>query len=185
MENFDYISYIVIPLLIFTARVIDVTIGTVRIILISRGNKVAAPLMGFVEVLIWLAAISQVMKNLQNVVSYLAYGAGFATGSYVGIILEKKMAIGLQAVRIITNNTLHSLPMILRHEGFAVTTVDATGAKGPVNIIYTVVNRKNVKHVLDLAKIFEPGAFITIEDIRTSYAGFFKDRPPFRVAKKK
>ena len=184
MDLNDIITYIAVPALIFLARVIDVSIGTIRIILISRGNKLVAPLLGFFEVIIWLAAIGQVMQNLSNVVSYLAYGAGFAFGNYVGIALEKRLAIGLQAVRIITDNQLHSLQMVLRDEGYAVTTVEATGAKGPVHIIYTVVTRKEVKHVLELCRLFEPKAFITVEDIRSSYAGFFKPRP-FRLTKKK
>lgn len=179
------VEFLLIPFLIFLARVCDVTIGTIRIILLSRGNKILAPLLGFFEVTIWLLAISQVMQNLNNIVSYLAYGGGFAFGNFVGILLEKKIAIGLQEIRIITSNTLHSLSMILLDEGYAVTTVEAKGAKGTVHIIYTVVKRKDVNHVLNIIKIFEPEAFITIEDVRSTYAGYFRPQRPFRLVKKK
>lgn len=185
MEKFDLFNYIILPILIFMARVSDVSIGTLRIILISRGNRFIAPLLGFAEVLIWLLAITQIMKNLNNVASYVAYGSGFAFGNYVGIWLEGKLAIGLQAIRIITHNQLHSLPMILRDEGFAVTTVKAMGSKGPVNIIFTVVNRKYVKQVLDITRVLEPKAFVTIEDVRSSFAGFFKTKLPYKMTKKK
>jgi len=185
MEKSDIIAYIIIPVLIFLARILDVSVGTIRIILISRGNKFISPLLGFIEVTIWLLAISQIMKNLNNVVCYLAYGSGFAFGNYVGILLENKLALGLQGIRIITNNQLQSLPMVLRDEGFAVTTIKGRGSKGPVNVIHTVVNRKDVNQVLEITKHLEPQAFVMVEDVRYAQAGYFKPKVPFRVAKKK
>lgn len=179
------VEYVLIPLLIFLARVCDVTIGTIKIILVSRGNRLLSPVLGFFEVTIWLLAISQVMKNLDNFVSYIAYSSGFAFGTYVGIYMEKKIALGMQEIRVITTNMMHSLSMILLDEGFAVTTVEAKGSKGPVNIIYTVVKRKDVEHALEIIKIMEPDAFVSIEDVRTSYAGYFRPDRPFRLVKKK
>ncbi|GAE87820.1 hypothetical protein JCM21531_1220 [Acetivibrio straminisolvens JCM 21531] len=81
-------------MLIFFSRIIDVTIGTIRIIFVSRGKKYLAPVLGFFEVLVWIVAISQVMQNLNNFACYFAYAAGFATGTFVGIIIEEKLAIG-------------------------------------------------------------------------------------------
>jgi len=185
MENFDVFKYVILPLLIFMSRILDVSIGTLRIMLISRGNKLIAPVLGFAEVLIWLLAITQVMKNLNNVVSYIAYGSGFAFGNYVGIWLESKLALGMQSVQIITRSQLQALPMILRDEGFAVTTVKAKGARGPVDIIYTVVSRKHVKEVMKLVNVIAPKAFITIEDVRTSHLGYMKTKSPHRLIKKK
>lgn len=179
------IEFVLIPILIFLARVCDVTIGTIRIILLSKGHKILAPLLGFIEVIIWLAAIGQVMQNLSNPISYIAYGGGFAFGNFVGIWLEKKLALGLQAIRVITTNMLQSLGMILLDEGYAVTFVEAKGSKGPVNIIYTVVKRKEVEHIMEIIRMFEPTAFVTVEDIRTTYAGYFKPERPFRLMKKK
>ncbi|MFW5800316.1 MAG: DUF5698 domain-containing protein, partial [Spirochaetota bacterium] len=80
-ENFNYISYIVVPVLIFMARVLDVSIGTVRIMLISRGYRIIAPILGFFEILIWLTAITNIVGNLENVISYIFYAGGFATGN--------------------------------------------------------------------------------------------------------
>ncbi len=84
-----YFTYIIIPLLICLARIIDVSLGTVRIILVSKGAKIIAPILGFFEVLIWLIAIGQVMQNLTNVMNYFAYAFGFAIGNYIGILKAK------------------------------------------------------------------------------------------------
>lgn len=185
MKTTELMQFVIIPILIFCSRILDVSIGTLRIILVSRGHKIAAPLLGFVEVTIWLIAITQVMQNLSNIVSYLAYGSGFAFGNYVGMWLESKIALGFQMIRIISDKELETIPIFLRGEGFAVTTVKGRGTRGTVNIFFTVVHRKNVDHVLDVVQNIEPDAFITIEDIRKSYSGFIKPRTPFRVTKKK
>jgi uncharacterized protein YebE (UPF0316 family) len=173
--NFDssLVQWVVFPLLIMLARIIDVSIGTIRIIMVARGYKLLAPVLGFFEVVIWLLAISQVMKNLHNALSYFAYGLGFALGNYVGIIIESKLAMGMQAVRIITNSQLHALPMILNEEGFGVTTMNARGSKGPVNIFFTIVPRKKVPRVLELTQLFAPKSFVTVEDVRNHFEGIF------------
>jgi len=160
-------------LFIFCARIIDVSIGTIRIILISRGYRYLAPLFGFFEVLIWIIAITQVMKGLGSVWSYLAYASGFATGNYVGMLLEAYIAIGYQSIRIITNEKVVSLPLMLRDQGFGATVLKGWGAKGEVTIVFTVVPRKKIGEVLDIVKMFEPDAFITIEDVKERFAGYF------------
>ena len=104
-------AWVVLPILIFFARVTDVTLGTLRIIFISRGKRNVAPVLGFFEVLIWIVAIGQIVQNLTSVTSYLAYAAGFATGNFVGMVIEDRLAIGTLIVRVIlpTNaTTLHA-----------------------------------------------------------------------------
>ncbi|TAL30407.1 MAG: DUF2179 domain-containing protein [Spirochaetes bacterium] len=166
-------------LLIFLARIMDVSIGTIRIILVSRGYRTLAPLFGFVEVLIWLAAIREVMFGLHGVASYLVYAAGFATGNYAGMWLESKIAIGTQAIRIITTEKMLTLPVVLRQEGFGVTTIKGRGAKGEVTIIYTIVPRKKARKVFETVEALEPGAFISVEDIKSRARGFFGERRGF------
>ena len=90
----EIFTFIILPILIFIARVCDVSIGTMRIIFISRGAKILAPLLGFFEILIWLVAIGKVMQNLDNIACYVAYAGGFATGNFVGIRIEEKLAMG-------------------------------------------------------------------------------------------
>jgi hypothetical protein len=94
-------AWVVLPILIFLARVIDVSLGTLRIIFIARGRRKLAPLLGFFEVLIWIVVVSQVMQNLHSPLSFIAYAAGFATGNYVGMWIEDKLAIGTLIVRVI------------------------------------------------------------------------------------
>ena len=91
--------------MIFLARICDVSIGTIRIIFVSKGNKKIAPILGFFEVLIWITAISKIMQNLDNYVNYFAYAAGFATGNFVRYDDRGKLAMGIQMIRIITHQS--------------------------------------------------------------------------------
>ncbi|MGD9898248.1 MAG: DUF2179 domain-containing protein [Calditrichaceae bacterium] len=168
----DIMTYLVIPILIMIARIFDVSLGTIRIIMISRSNRLVASFLGFFEVIIWLVAVTQVLQNLQNVVSYIAYGAGFAIGNYIGISIENKLAIGMQTIQIITKDNFKTLSMLLREEGFGVTNLQANGQKGQLDFIHVVTSRKRTKDVLSIVKQFDPMAFISITDLRSSYAGF-------------
>jgi len=183
------ITWILIPLLIFIARVTDVSIGTFRIILVSKGKKAISALLGFIEVSIWLLAISQVFQHVTNIACFLAYGFGFAMGNYIGITIEEKIAMGQQAIRIITRNTMEILPMALRDAGYGATVIKAKGAKGDVNIIFSVVHRRQVKEVLALAREIDPNIFISLQDVRSVNAGFLPLRAPLfgwrRITKKK
>lgn len=105
----DMYTYVYLPLLIFFARMIDVTLMTLRIIFVSRGKRYLAPLLGFVEVFIWIAVVSQVIRGANNLVAYLAYAAGFAAGNYVGIYIENRLAIGTLVVRAIVQAGPRSL----------------------------------------------------------------------------
>lgn len=163
-----------IPLLIFLARIADVSIGTMRVIFVSRGYKLFAAVCGFFEVLIWIIAITQIMKNLTNWTYYVAYAGGFATGNYIGIAIEEKIAIGHVLIRVVTKNPLSSLMKYLKREGYGVTVHDAEGLYGTVKILFTVVPRQQIEPVVDHIKELNPQAFYTIEDVR-----FVNDSHPF------
>lgn len=182
-------TWIVIPFLIFLARVTDVSIGTFRIILVSKGRKAISAFLGFIEVSIWLLTISQVFQHVTNIACFLAYGFGFAMGNYVGISIEEKIAMGQQAIRIITRNTMEVLPMALRDAGYGATVIKANGAKGEVNIIFSIVPRRQVKEVVALAQEIDPNIFISLQDVRSVNAGFIPLRAPLfgwrRLTKKK
>ena len=105
----EIFKLVIIPLLIFLARICDVTLDTARIIYVSRGMKYLAPLIGFFEVLIWLLSITQIMNNLTNVVYYIAYAGGFAMGNFIGIYIEERMAIGTVVISIITQKNASDL----------------------------------------------------------------------------
>ena len=166
LNDVEIYSWIILPLLIFFARVCDVSLGTLRIIFISKGIKYLAPFVGFFEILIWLLAISQIMQNLTNPYYYLFYASGFAIGNLVGIIIEEKLSIGTVAVRIITRQDASELVKSLKNYDYGITVVNAEGSKGKVKIIFTVISRQNIKKVINLVKKYNPRAFYSIEDIR-------------------
>ncbi len=165
--------YILIPLLVFFARVADVSLGTLRIIFISRGKRNIAPILGFVEVFIWITVVSQIVSHAHNIVAYLAYAAGFAAGNYVGMWIEDRLAIGTQVVRVIIQNNHALLTENLHNAGYGVTCVDGQGTTGPVKMVYTVVKRKDMARVMSIIHQTHPNAFITIEDLRSTQAGVF------------
>lgn len=186
----DIMTYLIIPVLIMIARIFDVSLGTIRIIMISRSNRIVASILGFFEVIIWLIAVTQVLQNLHNVVSYIAYGAGFAIGNYLGISFENKLAIGMQTIQIITKDNFKTLSMLLREEGFGVTNLAANGQKGQLDFIHVVTSRKRTRDVLKIVREFDPMAFISITDLRSSYAGFYGSKTrnswwPRGIVKKK
>jgi uncharacterized protein YebE (UPF0316 family) len=170
---------VVLPLLIFLARVCDVTIGTLRLVSVSRGYKALAPLFGFVEVLIWIVVIGKVMENLNNWICYVAYAGGFAAGNYVGICIEEKLAMGISVVRIFTKMDASELVKSLREQGYGATIIDAHGESGDVNIIYSMVNRSDIENVEQLIKEFNPKAFYSVDDVRFAQAGIFRPRKGF------
>src|SRR5512139_2116447 len=141
-------AWVVLPLLVFCARVLDVSLGTLRIIFISRGRRKFAPLLGFFEVLIWIVVVSQVIQNLHSPLAFIAYAAGFATGNYVGMWIEDKLAIGTLIVRVIVPQEASQLMARLHDAGYGVTSIDARGSTGQVTLIYTVVKRKDLYDVM-------------------------------------
>jgi uncharacterized protein YebE (UPF0316 family) len=170
----EIFKFIVLPLIIFSTRICDVTLDTLRIIYVSRGLKFLAASIGFFEVLIWLFAITQIFRNLTNPLYYIAYAGGFAMGNFIGILIEERMAIGTVVIRIITQKDADELTELLKKEGYGVTHMDAQGAQGPVKIIFTIVKRKNIEHVLEIIRLNNPQAFFTVEDVRSVREGVFQ-----------
>lgn len=179
--NFDYWNWIVIPVLIFLARMTDVSLATLRHIMVNKGMKRIVPFLGFFEVLIWLMAITQVMQNLTNVACYIAWASGFSTGTYLGMVIEEKIALGYQIVRIITNQQSEELIEELKKQGHGVTVVPAVGALGPVKMVFTIVKRKDVSMVIKQIKEFNPQSFFTVEDVRNTSAGVFSNNGGYSV----
>jgi uncharacterized protein YebE (UPF0316 family) len=169
----DFFTFAVIPVLIFFARICDVSIGTIRYIMISRGFKYIAPIFGFFEVTIWLLAIGQVMKNITNPICYIAYGAGYASGTYIGMVIEERMKLGIAIIRLITPLPADGFISRLRQYGYGVTNITAQGANGPVTIIFMVVKRSKIPHLVLLIREFNPHAFYTIEDVRSASEGIY------------
>jgi uncharacterized protein YebE (UPF0316 family) len=161
------LSVMILALLIFFARVADVTIGTMRIIFVSRGFRFIAACAGFFEILIWLFALSQIMANLDSWINFVAYASGFAVGNFIGITIEQRLALGYLVVRIITQRDGTALEENLRKANFVVTSVDADGGRGPVKILFTILKRKALPTMVKLIKSINPQAYYTIEDLRS------------------
>lgn len=162
----DLFAWVILPILIFLARIADVSIGTIRVIFISKGFKFIAPFLGFFEVAIWLLAIQQIMTNLNNIACFIAYPLGFAAGTFVGMYLEEKISIGKVLIRIITRRDSTELVKNLRDMGYNVTRIDADGTNGKVKDIFTIINRQDIRRVVGVIKHFNPKAFYSIEDVR-------------------
>lgn len=177
METFDTYTWITLPLIVFLARFVDVTLGTMRIIFLSRGSKFLAPALGFVEVFIWITVVSQIVGGAKNnLLAYFAYAAGFAVGNYFGMVIEDKLAIGTLVVRAILPRSGNDLTERLREAGYGVTFVDGHGASGDVVLIYTVVMRKELGQVIDIIQTTAPKAFFTVEELRSVQQGIFPVR---------
>lgn len=169
----NVLVWVVIPILIFIGGLTYVSFGTLRIIFVARGQRFLSPLLGFIEVSIWLIAISQIMKNVSNIAAYLAFAVGFAAGNYVGILIEEKMAIGILKISIILTKNDDVLKNGLAAAGFGVTSVDAEGVHGKVKMIITVVRRKDLEKVIKIINESHSSAFYSVEDARSVVEGVF------------
>jgi len=172
---FDFVDAYpwLLPVMIYFGRICDVTLGTLRIIFVSKGEKGKAPIVGFFEVFIWVVVISQIFSHATNIVAYLAYAAGYATGNFVGILVENKIGIGYQLFRIYTRNDVGELMKRLNEQGFGSTWIKGSGAISDVSIIESVVRRKAEKSVIAIIHDFDPETFFLIEDIRAKQKGIF------------
>jgi uncharacterized protein YebE (UPF0316 family) len=166
------------PVLIFLARICDVSIGTMRIIFVSKGKRNIAPILGFFEVLIWITAISKIMENLDHYINFIAYAAGFATGNLVGMIIEERLAMGILMIRVFAHERGNELVQSLNRQGFGATVVEAQGARENIHLIYSIIKRNELATVLDIINRFNPNSFYTIEDVKAVNEGIFTPKKP-------
>ncbi|MBE2189729.1 MAG: DUF2179 domain-containing protein [Desulfobulbaceae bacterium] len=158
--------WVIIPLLILLARVLDVSIGTVRIILIGKGYKKIAPVLGFIESFVWIIAVSQIMQNLNNIYYYVAYAGGFALGTFIGMAIEEKLSLGYVIIRVITHLDASELIASFRAKNYPVTILNADGINGKVSVLFLVIQRNLTESIIDFIKEYNPNAFYSIEDVR-------------------
>lgn len=161
-------------MLIFALRLTDVSMGTVRTIMVMRGMRKVAALIGFVEVSIWVVAISRVIGNLDSVWNVLGYGGGFAAGTLLGMWIEDKLALGHVYVHVISMDRGQELAHTIREAGYGATQVRAEGKSGPVHVIDTVVPRKQAKKLLKLVNAVDADSFVTIEEARQVMRGYLR-----------
>jgi uncharacterized protein YebE (UPF0316 family) len=173
LASFDWYVWVGLPLLIFLARVFDVTLGTLRIIFTSRGLRNLAPVLGFIETFVWIIAVSSLVKHAQNVAAYIGYAGGFATGTFVGMMIENRLAMGTITMRAIIRRDPKELIQTLLDAGFGFTIVDGHGSTGDVKIIYSTVKRADLPAVIDIFHRTLPGAFLSVEEVRSTEQGVF------------
>lgn len=176
---------ILLPAVIFFARVADVTLGTLRIVFISQGRRKLAPFVGFFEIIIWLIAMGQIFSNLTNVIYYLAYAGGFAMGNYIGLIVENKISLGLLSLQLIIRENAEILINLLKEQGYSLTTMTAEGTSGFVKIVYLVIKRKSLPKTLEMVRKNNPKAFISIEHVKSVSGGNFPQVKRWDILKRK
>lgn len=167
------------PLFIFCARICDVSIGTIRTICVVRGYRLIAAVLGFFEVIIWVTAVSGVFRHLDAWYNIVAYGAGFASGNAIGIWLEQKLALGMQAILLISSSHSAAVAEALRFAGYPVTEFKGHGREGIVSMTYVVTHRKDSNTAICVAQRIDPNVFIAISDVcRTDDVTVYRSTPP-------
>lgn len=174
-------TVIVLPLLIFVARILDVSINTIRIIFVMSGRKLISTILGFFESLIWLLAIGQIFQHINNVYSYIAYPAGFAVGILVGMLIEERLALGKVVVRIISHENLSSLVEYLQNQNMRYSIVSGESKVGEEKLLFTVLKRDNLSSFLEKVKQDVPNAFYTVESVKSAgESGLLAEQPSRR-----
>lgn len=161
-------------LLIFVLRVLDITAATLRMLMVVRGRKLNAWLLGFAQAMLFVLAIQAVLSDLGSWINIVAYATGFATGTVAGMLIEERLAIGFKHLRIISSRRGPELAEYLRFQGYAVTEVSGRGKDGTVSLLNCTVQRKDVQRIETLVKQKDEHAFITADDVIPVSHGFWK-----------
>jgi uncharacterized protein YebE (UPF0316 family) len=170
----DLWAWVVMPLLIFLARTTDVSLGTLRAMLIVRGLRQYAPFIGFLEALIWILAVSTLIKQIDTPLCYIAYAAGFSMGTYVGIKIDGFLGLGTVLLRVITNENPQPLVEYMRQHNWGMTVVEGQGYSGDAFLLLSVVKRKDLQNAIAGIHSIFPNAFYTTEDIKIVTGNIFK-----------
>lgn len=158
-------------LAIFFARLIDVSMGTLRQILVIRGRKGVASISAFFEIMIWVLAVSRVITQLDKVYYMVAFAMGFASGNYLGSYIEEKIALGYMFAYIVPRKRSGGLDHRLRENGFGVTVIYGSGLKGPEPVYNVLFRRKDTQRLLDIIRKYDKNAFYTLMDVRAERGG--------------
>ena len=171
---------------IFLARILDVSLQTVRMILVVRGERLKAAMIGFFEVIVYVVALNVIFDNLNNIGNLMAYAFGFASGNYVGGIVEEKLAIGVQFVQIITMRNPLKLAVHLREHGFGVTVLEGQGHTGPQFVLQVLSDRKELPKLTKTVAHWDEENFMIVTDARKYRGGIMpKTRKPLATAARK
>lgn len=162
------VDQLYLPAVIFMARVCDVSIGTIRLICVTRGRRFAAVCLGALEVLIWVFAVSSVFRHLAEWWNVVAYCTGFAAGNALGMWIESRLAFGTQAMFLISKGGANAVAERLRFADLRVTTLGGNGRDGPVALCLAFVPRRQTPAVVRMAKEIDPEVVIAVEEVQHS-----------------
>lgn len=161
-----------LPVVVFCARVTDVSMGTLCMLCTVRGHKLLAVFVSFVEILIWVYAASSVLTHLDNIANVIAYAGGFATGRALGMWVEGKLALGTQAITFISRGSAQAVAERLRFADHCVTTLAGNGRDGPVAVSHAILPRRLTPKAIRMAREVDPDVVVTVEDVRTASGGY-------------
>ncbi len=164
--------------LIFGLRCVDVSLGTVRMILTIQGRRSASAIIGFVEVSVFITAVASVVAGPLDPIRILAYGGGFAAGTFLGVTVDRRLALGNIVVRVITGHH-DELAAALTAAGFGVTLLEGRGGRGTsVGVLFTVARKKRARELLALIHAVDERAIASVQEVRMQYAGYFAPKRP-------
>jgi len=164
-------------IVIFCAKVVEVTISTIRLVYINKGEKIKGSILAFLEILIWLIVVSSVLTNIaQDPIKIFVYAAAFSIGNYIGMTIESKIALGLASLQVVVNEKDGNiLGSILREKGFGVTIIEGVGIDGSKKkLLFIQLKRKRITEAVKLIQKTNEAAFITVNDIKSLKGGFIK-----------
>lgn len=160
------------PLLIFALRIGDVSLATLRMVLTVRGERILPPIIGFVEILIWILAVGSAVQNLGSLWHVVGYAGGFSAGTFVGLWVERRLALGIASMQVITAAAGEELATVLRGSGFGVTQWPARGLEGDVDVLLTSLRRRSLPEALGIVERTAPAAFVSVQDDRLIRRGW-------------
>jgi uncharacterized protein YebE (UPF0316 family) len=167
----------ILYIIIFCAKIIEVTISTIRLVYINKGEKIKGTILAFIEISIWLVIVSSVLTNIaDDPMKAFVYAAAFSLGNYIGVTIESKIAVGLASIQAVVNkDSGQILADILREQGFGVTIIDGTGKNdSKKNLLFIQLKRKRITEAINLIKENTPNAYISVNDIKSMTGGFVK-----------
>jgi uncharacterized protein YebE (UPF0316 family) len=170
----EFIPVALLPILIFFIRVADMSLDTMRVLFVVRGRRPQAWVVGFMQSALWVVAVASVLSHLDNLLTVLAYAAGFATGNVVGMRIEERLAIGHSHLRVISTQRGEAVAAAVRAAGYAVTELSGRGKDGTVSILTTSVRRRDIDPVRSEVLRADPDAFVTLSDVRPLHRGFWR-----------
>jgi len=160
-----------LPVLIFFARICDVSIGTIRLVFVIDGRKVIASMLGFIEVAVWVLAVGGAIRYLSYPTAVIGYAGGFAVGVYLGMALEQRIKMGARVARVINPDTSVQLAAALRDHNWRATKVEGEGRDGPVEIVYSAVRRRKLHDLVADIERLAPRAMISVERVESLSGG--------------